>query len=395
MMKFLREFPLTNLLDFSFSPNEAFVCTWTRYQKPKTDSQICKNLIIWNLQTGANAISFPQKSNEGWNIKWTDDERYCAKMVANEIFFYDPSDFTKGAVSRLKIEGISSFSLSPGKRPVVAVFVVGKNGQPSSSRIYDIGNFSNPLSQKTFMRADSCTFHWNALGTNVLVFTHTDVDKTGQSYYGETNLYYLSITGNFDCRVELDHAGPIHEVAWSPNSKEFIVVYGSMPAKSTLFDHRASPIYELGTAARNTVKYSPSGRFFLLGGFGNLAGEMDVYERRSFKKIAVIGASNSSMCEWSPCGRYILTAILYRRLKVDNGIKVWHYSGTLSHTVEVKEMYSCEWRPMEASLWPERNAKSPSPVGIKPAALAKPAGKYVPPGARGANRGTVGTSYVF
>jgi translation initiation factor 2A len=107
-----------------------------------------------------------------------------------------------------------------------------------------------------------------------LVFAHTDVDATGKSYYGETFLYYLSITGNFDCRVELNKPGPIHDVSWSPNAKEFIVVYGSMPAKATLFDHRAEPMYELGTGARNTVKYSPTGRFFFLGGFGNLSGEM-------------------------------------------------------------------------------------------------------------------------
>ena len=107
-----------------------------------------------------------------------------------------------------------------------------------------------------------------------MVFTHTDVDATGKSYYGETSLYFLSITGNFDCRVELPQAGPIHDVAWSPNAKEFIVVYGSMPARATLFDHRAAPMYELGTGARNTIKYSPTGRFFFIAGFGNLAGEL-------------------------------------------------------------------------------------------------------------------------
>jgi translation initiation factor 2A len=199
-----------------------------------------------------------------------------------------------------------------------------------------------------------------------LVFTHTDVDATGQSYYGETSLYYLSITGNFDCRVDLQHPGPIHDVAWSPNAKEFIVVYGSMPAKSTLFDNRAQPMYELGTAARNTVKYSPSGRFFFIAGFGNLTGDMDVWERKSFKKISSIGASNSSTCEWSPDGRYIMTGTLYRRLKVDNGIKIWHYSGVLAHQIDAKEMYQVAWRPDEVGLWAERNASSPVPNGTKP-----------------------------
>jgi translation initiation factor 2A len=124
-------------------------------------------------------------------------------MISDEILIYNCAEFSKGIVSKLVIKGLSSFSMSPGKRPVIGVFISGKNGSPASCRIYDIGNFNAPLSQKTLMRADSVEFHWNSLGTNVLAFTRTDVDKTGQSYYGETSLYYLSITGNFDCRVEL------------------------------------------------------------------------------------------------------------------------------------------------------------------------------------------------
>jgi len=55
-------------------------------------------------------------------------------------------------------------------------------------------------------------------------------------------MYLLSAAGNYDCRVALDKEGPIHDVAWSPNSKEFGVVYGcelvSLPVRffrSSLF----------------------------------------------------------------------------------------------------------------------------------------------------------------
>lgn len=44
---------------------------------------------------------------------------------------------------------------------------------------------------------------WNALGTSVLVFSQTDADKTGKSYYGETNLYLITVAGNYDSRVQL------------------------------------------------------------------------------------------------------------------------------------------------------------------------------------------------
>lgn len=62
----------------------------------------------------------------------------------------------------------------------------------------------------------------------MLVLTQTDSDKTGKSYYGETNLYLLSTVANQNCRVELDAIGPIHEVSWSPHYAEFVVVYGSL-----------------------------------------------------------------------------------------------------------------------------------------------------------------------
>jgi translation initiation factor 2A len=47
-----------------------------------------------------------------------------------------------------------------------------------------------------------------------------------------------------------------------------------MPSKTTLFDHRAQPIFDFGVASRNTVKYNGRGRLLYLGGFGNLTGEV-------------------------------------------------------------------------------------------------------------------------
>lgn len=44
---------------------------------------------------------------------------------------------------------------------------------------------------------------WNKSGTNLLFLTQTEVDKTGKSYYGESNLYLMAAAGQFDCRVTL------------------------------------------------------------------------------------------------------------------------------------------------------------------------------------------------
>lgn len=101
-------------------------------------------------------------------------------------------------------------------------------GAPASVKVYNLTSLSgSPLSQKNFFKSDKATIKWNTLGTHVLVLTSTDVDQANKSYYGETGgLYLLSASGTFDCRVTLDKEGPVHDFAWSPNSKEFGVVYG-------------------------------------------------------------------------------------------------------------------------------------------------------------------------
>jgi len=116
------------------------------------------------------------------------------------LFFF----FIKiGIHARLQLDGLNSFSLSPGKSVAIAAFIPERKGQPASVRIYSYPNFNQQVAAKSFFRADSAELFWNALGTNLLVLTHTDVDATGQSYYGETSLFYLSVAGNYDCRVTL------------------------------------------------------------------------------------------------------------------------------------------------------------------------------------------------
>lgn len=256
--------------------------------------------------------------------------------------------------------------------------------------MFSIPNFKAPLSSKTFFKADSVTLYWNDLGTNLLVLTHTDVDKSNKSYYGETNLYYLAVAGTYDCRVPLDKEGPVHDVTWGPDSKEFIVIYGSMPAKATLFDHRAKPVHDFGVNPRNFVRYNPQGRTICIAGFGNLNGTVDLYDRKTLKKINTFSASNASHCEWSPCGRYLLTATLTPRLRVDNGFKLWHHSGSLIYEEEIEELYQISYRPQPISLYPARSiSPPPTPIKVLPSkgsaakSTTAPTGAYRPPHLRG------------
>jgi len=84
-----------------------------------------------------------------------------------------------------------------------------------------------------------------------------------------------------------------------------------------------------------------------------------------------------------------MTATLSPRLRVDNGYKIWHYSGGLMHTKSVEELWQVVWRPASVELYPMRTTLSPPPKPIddgtqnivKPP--PKPVGAYRPPHARG------------
>ena len=202
----------------------------------------------------------------------------------------------------------------------------------------------------------------------------------------------LSANGGFDSRITLDKEGPIHSVSWSPNSKEFGVVYGYMPAKATIFNQKAVATHTFPLCPRNTIIFSPTGRFVIVAGFGNLAGQMDIYDlEKDYKKVCTIEGGSPSVCEWSPDGKFILTATTSPRLRVDNGVRLWHVGGGIVYNEDMVELYHVTWRPQALDSFPPNDPLHPVPTPHSSALAylgtvktpSKPAGAYRPPGARG------------
>jgi len=169
--------------------------------------------------------------------------------------------------------------------------------------------------------------------------------------------------------------------------------FPDMPAKTMLFDQRFRTLHDFGASPHNFISFNPQGRLIALAGFGNLAGKIEIVDRRTLAKVCTIDAPNTSYCEWSPDGRFLLTATLSPRLRVDNGIKIWHCSGSLVHLQLTDELYQTAWRPTPVDNVPPFGhtipaAPTPSASVTDLAAVqkptpSKPAGAYRPPGARG------------
>ena len=120
---------------------------------------------------------------------------------------------------------------------------------------------------------------------------------------------------------------------------------------------------------------------------------MDIYDlEKNYTKICTIDASNPSVCEWSPDGTHILTATTSPRLRVDNGVRIWHVGGGVMYNEDMNELYHVTWRPQSAASLklpadpvnqvPIPHASALAYMGTKKAPT-KPVGAYRPPGARG------------
>uniref|UniRef100_UPI00358E4400 eukaryotic translation initiation factor 2A n=1 Tax=Myxine glutinosa TaxID=7769 RepID=UPI00358E4400 len=384
--------PLPRVTGLHFSSKGTHLATWCPYFTTKDKPQGEPNLHLWNLQTGQCVKSFFQKKQQGWHPCWTEDEHIVTRQVSNELNFYEDNSFEKIA-HRLIQQKVADYKLSPGASPIkVAIYVQGTQGAPSFVRLFKYPNFGGPdtaIANKSFFKGDHATLMWNKNATAVLSLATTDVDKTGASYYGEQGLHYLATNGD-SAIVQLSKNGPIYDAAWSPNSTEFCVVYGFMPAKATLFNLRCDPIFDFGTGPRNVVAYSPSGRLLALAGFGNLRGKMEFWDSQRRELVGRVEAPDSTTFSWCPDGLHIVTATCSPRLRVGNGYKLWRCDNPVPPSSEVScdipELWEVLWRPIdlpEPELQMVTSGKAPASGNHKKTANAPQAPQaYRPPAMR-------------
>lgn len=122
--------PAENVYELGFSPLGTYIISWQRPSKDEAGDAV-KNLKVWRVISDRSPTDpsekqtvgkFVQKNQTGWNLQYTFDERFCARVVTNEIQIYESHDFTK-VWNKLRVEGVSDFAVSPGENHSIAVFV--------------------------------------------------------------------------------------------------------------------------------------------------------------------------------------------------------------------------------------------------------------------------------
>ena len=440
----------------AFSSLGTYILTWERPVKA-SEGDAPPNLKIWSSVNGRYLHGFQMKGcrRAQWPpVRWSHDEKYAFHQSTNQLNVYNGHSFSEDGDSKtryidtVRCNGMTSFNLplnsntaeaSLGKY-LISTFVGETKGKPARVSLLRYpdrcGTAENPKSgnllvSKSFYQAEECTYKWSPQGDSVLIVTTTSVDTSGESYYGSTNLYLLlndSKTAGSDgeaLSVPLPGSGgPVHDVSWMPNPNKpsaFAVVSGRMPAMTSLHHGTsAEAIFLFGNAHRNTIVWSDHGRFVTLGGFGNLAGGMDFYDRNKMKPIPQYDPNtgvdmgsrgNTASCAvgygWSPNSRFFMVSTTSPRMNVDNGVALYKYNG-----LEIKDKGIISWNnenflpnlllavefvPAKQNVYPDRPQSPPPkrPVGgkdgdvvesVKPVApvtaYVPPVGRYVPPGVR-------------
>lgn len=378
---------------FYFSPQGNHLVTYERWLK-----EAGNNVGLWDARTGELRWSFLLKkfTEMSWPpLKWTAAETHCCRMVADGVVVMPGSCEKDEAPQRIAVPNIMAFEVSAkgvgGGSPSVAVCTPESKGAPARCQIYSVDAPSTPTASKSFYKVQKVVMKWNSMGSALLVLTSMEVDDTGKAYYGSTNLYFMRPDGSEDCIVASAGDGSVHDVEWSPLQDEFMLLHGDLPCNMNIHDGRKAAMKtQFGAGHRNTIRWNTFGRFVVLGGFGQLVGDVDFWDRTGKQKMGSVRMECCVTCGWAPDGRHFMSATTSPRMRVDNKIEIWDYCANRLATTGFEELLLAEWRPGRRGLFKDR---PPSPDRKGPdtkAAGGKAAPKkqaYRPPGARGAGGG--------
>ncbi|BAM39175.1 uncharacterized protein TOT_010000636 [Theileria orientalis strain Shintoku] len=344
-----------------FSPLDTHLIVLTNWAEDNAN-----NLKVYNL-TGEgcqDVLSLPYEKSYVVSRfpTWTLDESYCILRVGNDIKVWKDNNFSEpfetltvtlsaAASQNNHAEGTSVplpsgsiISLSPPNEKGVCYIGIfasnfGKFGR-GVLKVYSISKLQKPIFAKEFDEAEEGELFWNNKGTNLLFRTFTNAVKGISSYYGANSLYLINLSNGKHKTISTVSEGIIHDISWSLTKNEFLILKGPMPAEIDLYDGNTGlKTLSFGKNNRNTVKRDPFDRLVLMGGFGNLRGEIDIWDMKTKRKIAQSKSDCSVTCEFSPDGRYFVTATTVPRMRVDCCFKIFTHGGKLIKKVDFGELY--------------------------------------------------------
>ena len=259
---------------------------------------------VWELATGKMVGAFVDRNPiKDWpGVRWTPDEALALRILPTAVHIFTGKPFAHVPIYRINQPGISVARFSPIAPYKVATFIAEKKGKPALITAYRHGEYEGkPMFRQNFFNAQSGVLKWSPSGQYLIAHFRTDQDKSGGSYYGKSSAQLINIARKGGSAVMFPH--PVHDIAWAPHKDEFVVIYGSKPYCTELYDGLGKLIGKLSTEKRNQVEWSPHGRFFCVGAFGSMQGHIDFFDRDTLKNLGSTQVGTSSTNWHTPNNR--------------------------------------------------------------------------------------------
>eukprot|EP00917_Polyrhabdina_sp_WS-2016_P030605 GHVP01065310.1.p1 GENE.GHVP01065310.1~~GHVP01065310.1.p1 ORF type:complete len:543 (-),score=97.50 GHVP01065310.1:138-1766(-) len=363
------------------SPANTYLVCFSRY-KAEED-----NVFVIRTSDAAEVCSFAMKGStiESNFLQFAPNDSFLLRVISPSTIVTHDLTSEKFDINNVQCsvdlanERITSICMANRMSGTNAnVAVVTTNDKICELKIFLLGakvvldgGIAEPSFTESLPNGGEFIIKWNYISTALLIVIHNE-DTSGTSYFGTHVLVHLSIkqvAGEGKPKAKIVHEaqqGLIHDVQWAQDSNEFMACQGNIPPETISYDGvTGMPKLSFGAARRNLLRYHRFGSYFLVGGFGGLAGGLDIWDKETKRLIGAQNVRDTVVCEWSNEALLILCATTCPRLKVDNNIKILNYTGDLLHQKDFDSLFYVNWRPTSSKGRPKFLSSSLKPVSAQ------------------------------
>lgn len=404
----IRKFIHNQVRLIDFSPNEKYMVTLSPQPitAPETPQEKAMNpfgpeseghkLVIWDLATGEPARTFAlpphlegQKEMPWPLVKWSFDDKYCARQGPGALAIYETETFQLLDKKLVKIDEIMDFEWAPagvhlandktpGGSHVLSYWTPESTNHTARVALMQIPS-REVLRTINLFQVSDCKMHWQSEGKAlcVKVDRHT---KSGKTIF--TNLEFFRTTEK-DIPVEkLELKEVVVNFAWEPRSERFITI-------SRLDDGNNNPAIAKNTVSfyspetkiqgkisttsykvqksfpnkhSNTILWSPKGRYVVVCTISRNSGELEFYDvafeddksnKKTGSEVKLIRSDkygSMTNVSWDPSGRLLAAWSSSWLHNIDNGYRLYEFTGNLVRDQSVDQFRELIWRPRPPSL---------------------------------------------
>ncbi|KNH04024.1 hypothetical protein XU18_0954 [Perkinsela sp. CCAP 1560/4] len=348
----LGQIPEEGVVHTLVSPNGKYLVT----QVAVKESQPA-NVAVWDISTLSLIKRFQQHS---WPVfAWSTDCETCLRLTTNAVIVLEGEMHTAKQIGKIPVRPVKGKEyISEMRRNTLVLIQPSDRDCEGSIQLFSRDDLSAPCNVFPHTTLDGADILWAPDDLHAIIITRVDTDRSNQSYYGTRGVILVDCQRKKMRHIKLGEGSSPHDISWSPNGKEFIIIYGRMPHNvATIYSAAGAPLFEFSSAPRNVVAWAPDGRTIALGGSGSLNGEFVFWDRENLENPLKANGRmggivmKGSTYAWSPCSRYFLCAVLASRMQVGNCVAIFARDGQRVANIQMDQLLEACWVPYNPKIY--------------------------------------------